>query len=98
MDQLCAKSTYIVIISPAAVLGSESNEIEAIIAPIVIVSKLRPVKSNLLGRRALVISVLRAGVADIGTPPLIFTIRIRCKLWGRKTDKTSWMSKRSNGT
>jgi hypothetical protein len=55
----------------AAILGRESNKVEAIVAPIVTVPKLRPVEPNLLGRRALVISVLGAGVADIGTPPLL---------------------------
>lgn len=67
--EVCVNSTYIFGIT-AAIFGSEANEVEAIVTPVVAISKLGPVEPNLLGRGALVISLLWAGVADVGAPPL----------------------------
>ena len=52
------------------IFSSEANKVEPIIAPVITVSKLGPVESNLLCWGTLVISLFGTGITDISAPPL----------------------------
>lgn len=56
--------------SATVVLGREPNEVEAFESPVITVGEVRPVESRLLRLRALVVGVVWARIAEIGTPPL----------------------------
>jgi hypothetical protein len=66
--QTQSQSTYLR--RSTTTVGSETNEIETLKAPIIPVGQVGPVKTGLLWLQALVVSVFRAWVALVSTPPL----------------------------
>lgn len=56
--------------SLAVALRRETNEVEALRAPIIPVSEVGPVKPSFLALQAVVVGIFRVGIALISTPPL----------------------------